>query len=913
MEFFKKYFKNAKFEEAEEVKVLCPFHSDSKASASINTEKDLFHCWVCDVGYNEQQFIAKVNNITLAEAAKVLNQMGQNTHDWFVVEKANLWADNKFLNKVKELGLSQEIIESLHLGLSKDDLGRSNLAIPVLYNGVIMDVRSYNLLKFPGAPKMRSKTGARAGFAIPYDVWKQDKSTTYIFEGEKDMLLARELGLNAITLTGGAGAKPNEYVINEFKEREVVICYDNDKAGREGAAQLNIQLKPVAKSVKYIDIGEGVKEEKEDFYDYITKYENDIFDFYTLTEHAFKNVKLNKRYNTIKGALKNNVIKKTLLSQVTISAEYSDSYAVPAAATFTKGDETGAKGELMFKGETKAWYFDKKKSYQILELIEVAAQKKDVLSKLKMLAGVSSKEENIDTVVTDYRTVYKVKVVDKDGDGNNIALDLYTFEQMMVGKQFEIVFKIYPHPTKNQKLVAIATSAIEIDNQDNFQAEVETLKKFQTTGTVKDRLNHLYQSAKHHVAKHLDYKIWLTVDLVFNSILDFDYGTRIRGALDVFILGDTQVGKSETASKLTELYNFGHFLSLKTSTTVGLIGGSNKVEGSWLNTIGAIPRQHKKLAVLEEFSGAKPEFIKTMTDIRSSGNLRLARAAGEMNVPCKLRMITISNPINDENGNPRHLSTFPNGVSPLMELIKSAEDVARYDGFLLVEKPTTRFNPFQLKLKGTPIAPAAYHHKINWVSTRRPEDIIFSEDTESYIWEKAEELNKLFECNFPLFGTTTSLKLARFSVALASLIVNTDSKFEKVIVTKEIVDAAVTHLKDIYDNETFKLREYKQEYESYNVMSKKDVKNFQELYNKNSVLFEFLGHTSMTSRFNLQSISGLKMDEFGRVFNQMVKFKFVRLSSDKVSPTPKFRQGMKKVNKNFTQDSGDTLIGGFDV
>ena len=50
----------------------------------------------------------------------------------------------------------------------------------------------------------------------------------------------------------------------------------------------------------------------------------------------------------------------------------------------------------------------------------------------------------------------------------------------------------------------------------------------------------------------------------------------LGGALDVFILGDTSVGKSELAKGLTDLYNFGHFLSLKTSTTVGLIGGSKK-------------------------------------------------------------------------------------------------------------------------------------------------------------------------------------------------------------------------------------------------------------------------------------------------------------------------------------------------
>ena len=82
------------------------------------------------------------------------------------------------------------------------------------------------------------------------------------------------------------------------------------------------------------------------------------------------------------------------------------------------------------------------------------------------------------------------------------------------------------------------------------------------------------------------------------------------------------------------------FYPLKTSTTVGLIGGSNKVEGSWCNTIGAIPRQHKRLVVLEEFSGAKADFIKTMTDIRTSKKLRLARASGELEVPCHLRMIT---------------------------------------------------------------------------------------------------------------------------------------------------------------------------------------------------------------------------------------------------------------------------------
>ena len=75
MEYFKKYFSDIDEKDwlAEEVKVRCPFHDDTKPSASINTVKNLFHCWVDNIGYNEEQFIAKINNIPTTEAIKLLD------------------------------------------------------------------------------------------------------------------------------------------------------------------------------------------------------------------------------------------------------------------------------------------------------------------------------------------------------------------------------------------------------------------------------------------------------------------------------------------------------------------------------------------------------------------------------------------------------------------------------------------------------------------------------------------------------------------------------------------------------------------------------------------------------------------------------------------------------------------------
>lgn len=906
MEYFKKYFDEVENWNNEEVNVHCPFHSDLHPSASINTYKDLFHCWVCDIGYNETQFIARVNNISNVDAVKLLNKY--QVQDKWEIEKGLLWSDPLLLTKTISLGFSKELIDEMKLGLVKDEMGKKYLGIPVYYNNILVDVRRYNIMKYENQPKMKSNDNARVGWLLPYDKFLSSNEVCYIFEGEKDMLMARELGINAYTLTGGAGAVPNEYVINAFKDKDIVICYDNDDAGHKGMESMYKELKDIVKSIKYIEIGDVVKENKEDFYDYIHKYNGNVFEFYTLKQHHF-NLEENDELDviTVKEALKTSKLRKDLRSVVTVTSEFTDPYSVPTIVEIEKVKDTGTKNDTMYEGEVKTWFLEKSNMQDMLELIEVNAKNVELNTKFKGYLGIPAKEPAIEITTKEPKTVFKSVITDKDNDGAGVSLDIYSFEKLNVGSQYIIDYKIYPHPTKNQKLIAVAFKVRLVNDSNNYVINKDKLKIFKGEGSVKERLDRLYESAKHHIAKHLNYDIWLMSDLVFNSILDFNYGEPMKGALDVFFLGDTQVGKSETTSKMVELYNFGHFLSLKTSTTVGLIGGSNKVDGSFCNTIGAIPRQHKRLAILEEFSGARPDFIKTMTDIRSSNELRISRVSGELIVPCKLRMITISNPINDENGNPRFLNTFPNGVMPLMELIKSAEDVSRYDGFLLIPKVENRFNPFAYTLTGEKIPKECYEEKSKWVVTRGIDNVKFADGVESYIWEKAEELNKLFECNFPLFGTTTSKKLARFCVALASLLMNVDDSYENIIVTRDIVDFMSDYLIKIYTSPVFKLRDYALDYRAYSEYNEKDIEELQRLYANNSTFIDFIGTQNRTTRGNLLSISGLDGTKFSPLFNKMVAFKFIRLNGDNVYPTNKFRKVYNLINKEFRTDLGNKV------
>lgn len=909
MKYFQQYFPDADFRSGGEVKVLCPFHDDHVPTASINVEESLFHCFSCKVGYNEIQFASKVNGISMKDAMKLMEYDGKTEVPFSDVEQAQLWSSEPFLKEVEKLGLSRKTINDLKLGLRKDEKGRMFLAIPVFYDNVLVDVRNYNLLKLKEAPKMRSEKGAEVGFVFPYDIWKNDTRTTYLFEGEKDAMLGRELGLNAISLTGGAGALPNSFVSGQFKDRDVVICYDNDQAGEDGRNRIYADLKGLVKNITYVDISELVDENKADFWDAMQKYS--IEEFLSLPKKTLNIKKQKKKTTSLGDALVKNIVRKKLTAVVSVSGEFQDSYAVPNAVRLYKKEYASDK-DTMFPGQEVFWFHEEWRGDQMLELIESDAKQKQVFDKLKAYTGVPLKEKKIGMEVLDYSTVYKVRVLDEHSmketeELSSLMVDMYSFVPMQVGRKYEVTYRVYPHPTKHQKLVAVASKVVDLSSNQDFTPDKELLDHFRSEGTIDEQVRRQYKSAKHYVAKHLKFFLWFMIDLVFNSVLEFDYGDRIRGALDVFILGDTQVGKSETSSKLTELYEFGHFLSLKTSTTVGLIGGSNKVDNNWLNTIGAIPRQHKKLVVMEEFSGAKPEFIKTMTDIRSSGRLRLARAAGELDVPAMLRMITISNPINDENGSPRFLSTFPNGVMPIMELVKSAEDVARYDGFLLVQKPTERINPFSLKLDGEKIPKEAYEHKAQWVYTRKPEDVVFEDDSDSYIWEKSQDLNKDFESNFPLFGTTTPLKLARFSVALATMLVNTDESYEKVIVTKEIVDYIVAYFYKIYENDIFKLHAYKEEYDSYSDVKPEDLRKLKGIYPKNATMLDFLMSQSVTSRMNLKTISGMDNDQFSAVFNTITKHKFIKISGDSVYPTAKFRKAMKKVQGGFRVDTGSMI------
>ena len=871
-------------------------------SASINKDMGAFNCFVCGEHFNELGFAQALTGKEKEEIIKdylVKEELKDVSNEWQENQHKALLDNYEILQKLADINISNDIIKQLHLGVITNCL-----ATPVFINNELVNVARYNINKLPNIPKVRYNEKASVGDIVPFDVWKNDFDNTIICEGEKDMLIARSFGFNAITLTGGSQSSIKKEYLSYFKDRNVNIVFDNDDAGKIGAKKLYKDLQDVC-NVFITDISFVCKEEKEDVGDFFNKYKGTREQFIDLlknhskklTKNELDNVKTKNvlEFTKLSDNIKNSKLKSRSRSSFQIIATCTDTYAIPEYAIFRLKE--GIEGMNDENKKIKTWFL-KDSPGDFLELMEGKIKTKDIPNILANMCFLPAKWYDMYNLeLGKLKTIYKYVVTDevKDTDEkiNESTIDLYSFIPLDIGSIYDVEYKIFPHPREGQKLIAMAneikqtTYKFDINDRDLLYS----LDQFKATN-VSDKLNQLYESARCHTEPYIDKTMWLLMELVFNSPLDITYKVPMRGALDVFVLGDTRTGKSKGAEGLIKLYDFGEKVTLKTATVASLVGGTD--ERLKKTKLGVLPRYHKELVVMEEFSGAPMDFIKTLTEIRSSNMVKIYRVAGELQAPCKLRMLTISNPLSSLD-----IESYPNGIEPINELIRSPEDVARYDAFMIIAHSSTLTNPFTSKLReDCKIDKKHYENKIKWIKSLGSENVIIDEELGNYIFEKGLQLNDMFNCSFKIFSSETDKKIARLSAALACMLCDTND-YIKVNVRKEHVDIIVNFLINLYDNPIFRLKDFANEEKSFRLIKEEDTKLLQEIYPKNVTLLEFLSNNSRIGRNELITMSGLDRDEFTKIFNILASRKFIKLSKDQVIPTIKFRNTYRLIDKSF--------------
>lgn len=901
--------------------VLCPFphtlpdgtqYYESRPSSHANADKAVWNCKACGRGYNEKEFLMAISGMSEIQASQILQtKIFENPSSKVEWEMSTTLTEDSH-RKALSLGISEKVIQELEIRTPSKDT--DTLAFPVFMYNHIVDIRTYN----PGGnPKIKSLKGATNGMIVPYDLWTETKPTrtTVICEGEKDMAVARSQGFNAITITGGAKSTPK--FLEQFRDRAVAICYDNDQAGREGAIKLADSLYPYTKNIKVVTkFHEVCKEKGEDITDFFMKYgktRQDLIDYIKQTPIYIpttkKEVVIDYPVVDLYTASQK-YVNRIVQSNIQVVAVSETAYRTPSGIIAKKGNEAEGVNNTMKKGDILTWELTPQNSENILHLIDGTLKETQIKDNIRKYLFNKPAERNLYFDIAEEKTVYKLTVTDlyetSDKDVQPMEYIAYSIDyKLESGKKYLITYKLAPHPYKGQQLVMIITDVQQAnDSVSNFAVTrevTENLKLFQGLGeTVEEKIGNIVEMAKSFIGYNGINKLIETVDLAFHTPLKFNFGRvlGIRGYLDTLIVGESRTGKSSTADALRKLYGLGTFTSLagNSATIAGLVGGSSKgASGTMQTRAGVIPQNHMGLIIFEELGKSSKDVLKELTDIRSSNEVRIARVTGTTTLPALVRMIALTNV--KTNGEIKPIASYPNGISIITELVNTAEDIARYDMILILsETGLTDIDP--LWEPKAPLPEKAYQDKIRWVWTRTEEQIVIEKELETYIVEQANRLNKIYPSHIKLFGTEAWKKITRLSVAVAGYIVSASEDFQKIVVTKECIDYAIKFLVELYDNSTFKFKEYVEMEQRYRLVDNEAIASLQNIFDKFPSLVLQLEQQVEITRAMLESTTGLEPQEIRKGLQLLTRSYFIKVDSTTINPTERFRMAMNAINKN---------------
>lgn len=910
--------------------VCCPFphtlpdgttYLENRPSAHVNTTKFVFNCKACGRSYNEHTFIPAITGCPQDQVYKMVNLYANDlttSAQWGMETEISKGTHDNALS----LGISEQQIEELQIKTKPGEI--DTLAFPVFTFGNLVDIRVYDSQHRDGN-KIKSVKGACNGMIIPFDLWRESdiRKTTLICAGEKDMAVARSNGFNAITITGGERALPK--FLKFFNNRKVAIVYDNDETGINGANKLAEYLLPHCLSVKVVTnfhevcVGKG-----EDITDYFTKYgksRQDLINCIKATPEYTKQISKEEQLAELKNVpsvdlytASQQYVNKIVKSNIQVVAVSETAFRAPTKISGVKKKNSEGEAGTMKKGDVKTWEMSHQNCEMLMYAIDNNLKEEQIKTNIRKVFLGKAAERNLDVLIKEEVTVYKVTVTDlyETVEKNVQPMEYIAYSidcKLDSGKKYEIYYKLAPHPLKGGQLTMIilhATQASDSLNSFKLTPEViDNLRKIQNLeSTVEDKIKTLVEMNKEFIGYDGLNKLIETIDLSFNTPLRFNFGRmeNIRGYLDTLIVGESRTGKSSTADALRKLYELGTFTSLagNSATIPGLVGGSSKsTSGSMQTRAGVIPQNHMGLIIFEEFGKSNKDVLKELTDIRSSNEVRIARVSGTTVLPALVRMIALTN--TKTNGEIKSIASYPNGISIITELVNTAEDIARYDIILVMaETGLDDINPLWEPIKALP--KECYKDRIRWIWTRTAEQIDISPELQKYIIDKSNELNRTYPSHIKLFGTEAWKKISRLAIAVAGYTVSASDNYEHIVVLKEHIDYAIKFLVELYDNSTFKFKEYVDMELRYRYTNDEAVVALQRIFKDKPNLVLQLEQHSIITRSLLESTTGLDATELRKGLQDLTKGYFIKVDATTINPTERFRNTVTKINRNSQID-----------
>ncbi len=392
----------------------------------------------------------------------------------------------------------------------------------------------------------------------------------------------------------------------------------------------------------------------------------------------------------------------------------------------------------------------------------------------------------------------------------------------------------------------------------------------------------------------------IAIDLIFHSVLSFVFlGNVVRkGWVEGLVLGDTGCGKTTVAEALMKHYQAGEMIRGEGATFAGLIGGVQQVSGSgrWSVTWGTLPLQDRRFVTIDEVSGLPVTDISDMSGVRSDGIAQLTKIHQEKTF-ARTRLLWISNPRSN-----RSLASYATGVDAVRELIGRPEDIRRFDFALTLASSEVPSDVINRRYSGEEV-PHVYtselcHNRVLWAWSRKMEQIIFDEEAEEIILERAKKLGAEYHSSIPLVEPADQrIKLARLAVSAAVRVFSSDEEGERVLVRGEHCEFVYRFLDTIYKKKSLAYDLYSRQRFSDEKLSHPD-KVREALADQGMEFVNILLDVSFISMADIEVLADLERAEAKQLLSIFVRNRCLKRAKTGFFKTPAFIELLKEIKEN---------------
>ncbi len=794
---------------------VCPLHDDTNASLTVNTDTNQWYCHGCAQGGGPAEFVALYYNVGKKVAQSVVSYWEKHLKLLFPsdaeVERLHqeLLVREREIKALHSYGVTDEVITALKIGW--DD---NRYQFPIMNQwGQTVNIRKYlpphKRYEGESARKVLNSTGLGEPRFYPIDALAANQEVVYLVEGERDMIVARSQGLNAVTGTGGSA--PPVLDIGLFTGKTVYIMTDADFAG-DKLAKLYAKVFRDMK-IKHYRIALPCK----DYADFYKEFPGEApLDY--LKEEAEESGVLADTIDTSAPVAQTLLARSEdieslnawmLLEGMSVIGTDPKTYTVPVKLAPFCRDQNCTKTCMAASGGAKMAVDVEPR--QIIRFIDSSDQ-----AQAKYLQGVfgcnKMQAEPVDFVnaqkILFQESASFVEGIEDSTFEHRYGVFLYEHDRLSPTQKynFECCRVADPRSQQNYYVIRSATRVAEAaptstsDFLEPFRAAVARCSTFRAL------LDLYYLSWKPVLNIEGRVDLFGAMLLTYLSVTEIVWrGGRLKGWLDTMVMGDTRTGKSQMAQRMVKALQLGSYINGENARATGVIGGVQRMGDSWVITWGAIPMNDRGLLIIDEASGLEVEDIKDLSATRSSGAVTINKIAkGEARA--RTRLLWMSNPRSGRN-----LEEFYwRGYGAFVEFIPIVEDQARFDLVLTAAREDVpKLEGYKDIGEGPDFE--VWRALIRFAWTLSSDNIIYSEALAAYIAEQARHLDSEYGGGPLVVGVAVHEKIIRLTCAVAILRGDV-SQDNQLVLTTKAVDWAIEFMKMTFDKPSMDYKTFIIEY-----------------------------------------------------------------------------------------------------